>query len=100
MNRSIVLFFVILTTLSVLGLMINYLPAAQSQPNAITTKYENWTFPAYNLENFTIIVLPDTQYYSEGNLHVFDNQTQWIVNNIDEMNIVFVSHLGDIVDEW
>lgn len=100
MNRSFVLFFVILTTSSILGLMISYLPAAQSQPNTIGTKYENWTFPAYNLENFTIIVLPDTQYYSEGNAHVFDNQTQWIADNIDEMNIVFVSHLGDIVDEW
>ena len=100
MNKSIVLFFVILTTLSILGLMINYLPGAQSQPNSISTKYENWTFPAYNLQNFSIIVLPDTQYYSEGNPHVFENQTQWIVNNIDEMNIVFVSLLGDIVDEW
>lgn len=100
MKRFVVLFLLILITFSVLGLMINCLPAIQSQPNTINTKYENWTFPAYNLENFTIIVLPDTQYYSEGNPHIFDNQTQWIVNNIDEMNIVFVSHLGDIVDQW
>lgn len=100
MNRKTVLFFGILITLSALGLIIIHQPDAQSQANTVTTKYENWTFPAYNLENFTIIVLPDTQYYSEANPHVFDNQTQWIVNNIDELNIVFVSHLGDLVDEW
>ena len=61
---------------------------------------KTWTYAPYNLENFTIIVLPDTQYYSEYNPLVFDNQTQWIVNNVESMNIVFVTHLGDIVDDW
>jgi hypothetical protein len=100
MNRKTVLFFEILTTLSVLGLMINPPQTVMSQNNASANTYETWTFPAYDLENFTIIVLPDTQYYSEGNPHIFENQTQWIVDNIDELNIVFVSHLGDLVDEW
>jgi hypothetical protein len=57
------------------------------------------------VENFTIIVLPDTQHYSEGYPLIFDNQTQWIVDNIGNMNIIFVTHEGDIVDnnviiEW
>ena len=61
---------------------------------------KTWTYSPYNLENFTIIVLPDTQYYSEKYPEVFDNQTQWIVDNIESMNIVFVTHLGDLVDDW
>ena len=50
--------------------------------------------------DFSLIVLPDTQYYSQnsgGNLAaIFQAQTQWIVNNRTERNIAFVSHMGDI----
>jgi hypothetical protein len=48
---------------------------------------------------FTIAVLPDTQYYSEGYPYIFDQQTQWIVDNAQSLNIVFVAHLGDIQDD-
>jgi hypothetical protein len=61
---------------------------------------QTWVYSPYNLDNFTIIVLPDTQYYSESYPEVFDNQTQWIVDNKETLNIVFVTHLGDIVNEW
>jgi len=50
--------------------------------------------------NFTIIFLPDTQYYSQSYPEIFDNQTRWIVNNAEAMNIVFVTHVGDIVQNW
>jgi 3',5'-cyclic AMP phosphodiesterase CpdA len=49
-------------------------------------------------ENFTIVALPDTQYYSESYPWIFENQTKWIVQNKDEKNIVFVAHLGDIIE--
>ena len=48
-------------------------------------------------ENFTIIVLPDTQGYVLKYPWLLDNQTQWITENIEKLNIVFVSQLGDIV---
>jgi autotransporter-associated beta strand protein len=65
---------------------------------------------------FEMVVLPDTQYYSAdsywfdgssilphtgySNLSVsFRNQTNWIVANRENKNIVFVSHLGDVVDD-
>jgi hypothetical protein len=32
--------------------------------------------------------------------HVFTAQTQWIVDNKDALNIVFVTHEGDIVNNW
>lgn len=51
-------------------------------------------------ENFTIIVLPDTQYYSASYPAIFDNQTQWIVNNAVGMNILFVTHEGDVIDSF
>jgi 3',5'-cyclic AMP phosphodiesterase CpdA len=48
---------------------------------------------------FTIIVLPDTQGYVKWYPNIFDNQTQWIVNNKEALNIVFVTQLGDLVDQ-
>lgn len=48
-------------------------------------------------QDFTIIVLPDTQYYSEKYPSIFKVQTQWIVNNKDTLNIAYVAHTGDIV---
>ena len=55
----------------------------------------------YSQENFTIIGLPDTQYYTSnlngGTPQHFFTQTQWIVDNKDSLNIVFVAHLGDCV---
>jgi hypothetical protein len=51
-------------------------------------------------ENFTIVALPDTQNYSRGYPEIFDNQTEWIVQNENAQNIVFVAHLGDIVNNY
>ena len=51
-------------------------------------------------EEFTIIALPDTQHYSEAYPAIFTAQTQWIVNNRDARNIVFVTHEGDIVEHY
>jgi hypothetical protein len=48
-------------------------------------------------EEFSIVGLPDTQYYSQSFPQVFDAQTEWIVDNRDARNIEFVSHFGDIV---
>ncbi len=47
--------------------------------------------------NFTIIALPDTQWYSESYPQTFTAQTQWIVNNASTLNIQVVLGLGDIV---
>lgn len=47
--------------------------------------------------DFTVIALPDTQYYSETYHDIFHDQTQWVVDNWEERNIVYVGHEGDIV---
>jgi hypothetical protein len=43
-------------------------------------------------------VLPDTQFYSQSYPAIFSNQTQWIVNNVEDINILFVFHEGDLVN--
>ena len=51
-------------------------------------------------ENFSIIVIPDTQFYSQTFPFIFNVQTQWIVDNRDTWNIVYVAHTGDIVNNY
>jgi hypothetical protein len=57
-------------------------------------------------EDFTIIVLPDTQYYCKYFLDEFKKQTEWIAANRETLNIRYVAHVGDVVehaaydDEW
>ncbi len=47
---------------------------------------------------FSIVVLPDTQYYASDWPDIFTAQTRWIVENRDAMRIAFVLHTGDVVD--
>ena len=60
------------------------------------------TVCSVSARDFTIIGLPDTQYYTGhlfgGTPEIFQAQTQWIVDNKDSLNIVFVAHLGDVVE--
>jgi len=49
-------------------------------------------------EDFTIVVLPDTQYYSASYPQIFNAQTRWIADNRDALNIQLVIGVGDIVD--
>ena len=48
--------------------------------------------------DFTIIALPDTQYYSASFPATYVAQTQWLVDNRVPRNIVYVAQLGDCVD--
>lgn len=50
--------------------------------------------------NFTVIVLPDTQYYAESYPEIFEDQAAWIVDQAESRNIVFVVHEGDIVEHY
>ncbi|NLE58925.1 MAG: DNRLRE domain-containing protein, partial [Planctomycetes bacterium] len=54
-------------------------------------------------EDFTLVVLPDTQKYANTATptyyDTFYAMTQWIVDQADDRNIVFVTHVGDIVED-
>lgn len=58
---------------------------------------ENSTEQEETTESFSIIVLPDTQHYSQYYPEIFTNQTQWIIDERSNLNVVFVSSLGDLV---
>ncbi|MCU1219788.1 MAG: metallophosphoesterase [Candidatus Angelobacter sp.] len=49
-------------------------------------------------DEFTIVALPDTQFYSSLNPQIFAAQTQWIADHVQDHNIQLVVGLGDIVD--
>jgi hypothetical protein len=54
---------------------------------------------------FTIIILPDTQYYTSKYHHLFKSQTEWIRENKSALHIRFVFHEGDVTEhntanEW
>ncbi|MDN4615935.1 metallophosphoesterase [Leifsonia sp. F6_8S_P_1B] len=57
---------------------------------------------------FTLAVLPDTQFYSRYSADQFTPrygtdpfavQTDWLTKNADALQIPFVTHLGDVVDQ-
>jgi len=63
---------------------------------------DNTTSAAISNGKFTIILLPDTQYYTAepqgtrgGSNTIFKRQIRWIVNNKVQRNIVYVGHVGD-----
>ena len=53
--------------------------------------------------SFSIVVLPDTQNYTDSSFggapKYFYDQTRWIRDNKDKLNIVMVAHVGDIVQD-
>lgn len=57
-------------------------------------------------DEFIVAVLPDTQIYAQRFPDAFDSQLRWIAENAARYRIVFVSHVGDIVqngdarDQW
>lgn len=53
---------------------------------------------AQNADTFTIVAIPDTQRYveSDAGAAIFASEFQWIADNQQSRNIVFVSHVGDV----
>jgi len=56
------------------------------------------TLQAQSAGDFTIVVLPDTQNYSQTYPQIFDSQTQWVASNAAAQNIKLVIGEGDIVN--
>lgn len=48
-------------------------------------------------DEFMVVYLPDTQIYAEQFPETFQSQLRWIAEHAAEYRIVFVSHVGDIV---
>ncbi len=86
------------------GVSVNpTLQVGVSDPNGgtLTTSFYGRTAGSSAAEDFTFVVIPDTQHYVDSsNFLTFNQQTQWIVDNEDDLNIVFVSQLGDITENF
>lgn len=64
---------------------------------AATTAAALAASPSASAQSFTVVGLPDTQNYSELFPQIFYAQTQWVVDNIDALDIRYVAHYGDLV---
>jgi hypothetical protein len=68
----------------------------------MTVEFWGRPTPAVVPNNFTLIALPDTQYYvsalNGGTPAMFSAQTQWIVDNRAARDIAYVAQLGDCVE--
>ncbi len=51
-----------------------------------------------NNESWSLVILPDTQNYSNKYPGLFCLQTRWILDNKDRYNIVYVLQNGDVTD--
>lgn len=55
---------------------------------------------------FYVVIIPDSQIYSQRFPETLDGQMRWIAEHAEPYNIVFVSHVGDVVqtaselNEW
>jgi hypothetical protein len=49
-------------------------------------------------QDFTLVVIPDPQYYASSYPEVYNSQTQWIADNKTSSNIVFATAVGDLVN--
>jgi len=49
--------------------------------------------------DWSLVILPDTQFYSQDYPVTFTDQTDWIVSNQSKYKIGAVLHVGDVVDD-
>lgn len=54
--------------------------------------------PLHAADQWTLVVLPDTQVYARSYTEIFYAQGRWIAQNVESLNICGVLHVGDVVD--
>jgi predicted MPP superfamily phosphohydrolase len=81
---------------------INALPTNTMQSlssNPITFEADLTATPEAGLPA-TIVWMSDTQGYSRSYPEIFESMTNWIVDQQDALNIQYVLHTGDVVDNF
>ncbi|MGM1029574.1 MAG: PKD domain-containing protein [Actinomycetota bacterium] len=51
-------------------------------------------------EPFSIVVVPDTQNYSDGRQALLEQQLRWVRDSRDALDTAFVIQVGDLVGDW
>ncbi|MEZ4713575.1 MAG: Calx-beta domain-containing protein [Caldilineaceae bacterium] len=79
------------------------LEACASDPDGgnLTLTFYGRDISSISVPDFTVAALPDTQFYYgyKGTKAMFQAQVDWLVSNKSSRNILFVSHLGDVVQD-
>jgi hypothetical protein len=83
--------YLFLALLLLAGLSCGPVASNSSQPVALVAL-------AKHDPDFSIVVFPDTQYYSGQYSYVFQDQANWVIANQASLNIKAVVGMGDIVD--
>lgn len=74
------------------GYGIDYLTGSTFILSNSITLYAKWL-------TYTVAFLPDTQSYVKYKEEVLTSQIDWLINNKDNINLKFVGHEGDIVQD-
>lgn len=103
-QRRSVLKLGVASSLAVSGLLTGCGGSSETKGDAVVTNKM--------ISSFALAVLPDTQFYSryatsaESNQYErhygnepFSAQTNWVARNAQSLNIPFLIHLGDVVDQ-
>lgn len=61
---------------------------------------ESAKLPGDGEYDFTFVWMTDTQFYSKNYPQIFQRMNEWIVDNRDDLNIQYVIHTGDLVENW
>lgn len=73
---------------------------SNTAPGNLTVKFYGRVAEVNPSVDFSIVALPDTQFYTGelngGTKEMFYAQTEWIITNRVSRNIAYVAHLGDI----
>ena len=72
--------------------------SGQGAASLVEDNWDGYRVPAKY--DFAFAWETDTQYYSEEFFQHYLNMNNWIVDNADPMNIRYVIHTGDIVDDF
>jgi hypothetical protein len=92
-------------------LLIAFLPGLQAHAESAKRMTGTRRLPAMPEKTFTIVIIPDTQSYKGKGCKAtpdsadpvtnenLEAQVNWIRDHRDDQSIVFVSHVGDIVDK-
>ncbi len=68
----------------------------RTAPEPVPSRFDPPPPAIVNKDAWSLVVLPDTQLYTQDHPELFEAQTRWIVRNKDSRDIRYVIHLGDV----
>lgn len=72
---------------------------ADYTPYGVASQDPWWLSPDFAEGDYSMVVLPDTQYMVGSFVNAYYEMMQWIADNRDTLNIQAVMHMGDMVNK-